>query len=120
MAYRRSLFCLFLLIFIVSLVLYGCGKASEKEFVIEGKWKNIGDYTYGQVQSGAIVIFDGSHCNVYSPQDTYAFYLEGKEYRLDCTSVLFTETVSFIVKTEDNDHIRIYNGSEYLLLQRVS
>lgn len=88
-------------------------------FNIKGKWKNIGTYTFGQVQSGAIVAFDGKNCNVYSPQDTYAFYKDGDSYTLDCTSLLFSETISFKVKIVDKDNIHIYYGSNYLDLIRV-
>ena len=88
-------------------------------FNIKGKWKNVGTYTFGQVQSGAIVVFDGKNCNVYSPQDTYAFYKDGDSYTLDCTSLLFSETLSFKVKIVDKDNIHIYYGSNYLELKRV-
>ncbi len=88
-------------------------------FDIRGKWKNVGTYTFGQVQSGAIVVFDGKNCNVYSPQDTYAFYKDGDSYTLDCTSLLFSETLSFKVKIVDKDNIHIYYGSNYLELKRV-
>ncbi len=87
-------------------------------YSIEGKWKNIGTYTFGQVGSGAIVAFEGTKCNFYSPADTYAFYAEGAEYKLDCTSLL-GETLTFTVKIVDENHIDIVNGSNILELQRV-
>lgn len=87
-------------------------------FTIEGKWKNVGTGTYGQVQSGAIVAFDGTHCNVVSPQDTYAFYKNGDNWRLDCTTLL-GDTLSFTVKTVDEDNIDIYFGSSYLEMTRI-
>ena len=93
---------------------------TPSSFSIEGKWKNTGTYTYGQVQSGAIVSFDGTTCNVVSPADTYAFYKDGNDYRLDCTTMLFSETQSFVVKIVDQDHIDIYVGNNYLELARVS
>ena len=93
---------------------------SFSQFSIEGTWKNTGSYTYGQVQSGAIVRFNGSNCNVVSPSDTYAFYKDGSDYRLDCTTMLFSETLSFEVDIIDNDHICIYTGSSNCLeLTRV-
>lgn len=92
--------------------------AALSDFSIEGKWKNIGQYTFGQVSSGAIVAFDGTHCNVVSPQDTYAIYKSGDNYRLDCTTLL-GETLSFTVKTVDKDNIDIYYGSNYLEVMRV-
>lgn len=87
-------------------------------FSIEGKWKNVGTSTYGQVQSGAIVAFDGTHCNVVSPQDTYAFYKSGDNWRLDCTTLL-GETLSFTVKTVDENNIDIFFGADHLELQRI-
>lgn len=92
---------------------------NPKKFSIEGKWKNVGEYTFGQVQSGSIVVFDGTNCNVFSPQDTYAFYKDGDSYRLDCTSLFFSETLSFTVKIVDKEHIDIYYGSDYLELSKV-
>jgi len=91
-----------------------------RPFSIEGKWKNTGSYTYGQVQNGAIVSFDGTNCNVVSPADTYAFYKNGSNYRLDCTTMLFSETQSFTVKVTDKNHISIYVGNNSLDLSRIS
>lgn len=91
---------------------------SLSDFSIEGKWKNVGEYTFGQVSSGAIVAFDGTHCNVVSPQDTYAVYKAGDNYRLDCTTLL-GETLSFTMRTVDEDNIDIYYGSNYLGMTRV-
>ena len=92
---------------------------NPKKFSIEGKWKNVGTYTFGQVQSNAIVVFDGTYCNVFSPQDTYAFYKDGDDFRLDCTSFLFSDTLSFTVKIVDKNNIDIYNGTNYLELTKV-
>lgn len=88
------------------------------DFSITGKWKNVGSYTFGQVQSGAIVVFNGSNCNFFSPKDTYAFYKNGNHYKLDCTSLL-ADTLSFTVKIVDENNIHVYNGSNYLELKRV-
>ena len=93
--------------------------ASISSLSLEGKWKNVGSSTYGQVQSGAIVAFDGTHCNVVSPQDTYAFYKNGDSWRLDCTTLL-GDTLSFTVKTVDEDNIDIYFGSSYLEMTRIN
>ena len=99
--------------------------AAPKEYVtlgnfsIEGKWKNVGTYTFGQVDNGGIVSFDGTYCNLYSPRDTYAFYKDGDSYRLDTTSLL-GEPTSFTVKIVDKDNIDVYYGSDYLELTRVS
>lgn len=92
---------------------------SPKKFTIEGKWKNVGTYTFGQVQSGSIIVFDGTNCNVFSPMDTYAFYKDGDEFKLDCTSFLFSETLSFVVKIVDKEHIDIYRGANYLEMKKV-
>ena len=88
------------------------------DFSIEGKWKNVGTYTFGQVQSGAIVSFDGTNCNVFSPRDTYALYKDGNDYRLDTTSLL-GDTLSFTVNIVDKDNIDVYYGTNYLELKRV-
>ena len=89
-----------------------------KDFSIPGTWKNTGSYTYGQAQSGAIIVFDGSRCNFFSPSDTYAFYAEGDHYRLDCTSPL-GDTVSFTVRIVDENHIDIFNGQNIVELTRI-
>lgn len=88
-------------------------------FSIIGKWKNIGTDTYGQAQKGAIIIFNGTNCNFFSPKDTYAFYKDGDDYTLDCTSPL-ADTVSFTVKIVDEDNIDVVNGSNIVELKRVS
>ena len=81
-----------------ALVLSACGIS----FAIEGKWRNVGSDTYGQVQSGSIVVFDGENCNMVSPYDTYALTKSGNGYRLDCTTLLFSQTLSFDVRVIDN------------------
>ena len=88
-------------------------------FSIIGKWKSVGSYGFGQAQPGAIIVFDGVNCNFYSPSDTYAITPNGDYYTLECTSFLFAETVTFTVKTIDNDHIDIYYGSSVTELVRV-
>ncbi len=98
------------------LVLCGCGR--EEEFAIEGKWKNVGEYTFGQAQEGAIIAFDGTKCNLYSPSDTYAFYRDGDSYILECTSLNFAETLVFDVEIIDADHINLHYGDGVLELQR--
>ena len=86
---------------------------------IKGKWKNIGEYTFGQAQKGSIISFDGTNCNFFSPKDTYAFYKNGDNYKLDCTSPL-ADTVSFTVKIVDENNIDVFNGSDIVELKRVS
>ena len=79
-------------------------------FSIEGKWKSVGSYGFGQAQPGAIVVFDGNNCNFYSPNDTYAFYKEDDRYVLDITSVL-GESLSQTVNIIDDDNIEIAGTS---------
>lgn len=92
---------------------------NKNDFSIIGKWKNVGDYTYGQAQKGSIVAFDGKNCNFFSPMDTYAFYKNGDNYKLDCTSPL-ADTVSFTVKIVDENNIDVFNGSNIVELKRVN
>ena len=35
------------------------------DFYIEGKWKSVGSYGFGQAQPGSIVIFNGTNCNFF-------------------------------------------------------
>jgi len=91
------------------------GSSYSGNFAIEGKWKQVGEDTHGQMQKGSIIVFGGVNCNVWSPQDTYAFYKEGDEYRLDISGLLFNTTMSYQVTVIDNDNIEIRpgSGSEY-------
>ena len=91
---------------------------SVADFSIEGKWKNVGETTWGQAQTGAIIVFDGKNCNYFSPNDTYAFYMDGDDYKLDCTSPL-GDTISSTVKIVDDNNIDIYSGSTVIELTRV-
>ena len=86
---------------------------------IVGKWKSIGEYGFGQAQPGAIVAFDGTNCNFFSPMDTYAFYQSGSDYILECTSFMSTDTVTFTVKVIDEDHIDVMQGGYTTELMRV-
>ena len=87
--------------------------------VYKGTWKSVGSYGFGQAQPGAIVTFDGTHCNFFSPYDNYAFYQDNGQWRLDCTSFLFSETLSFQVEIIDVDLINIYYGSTCTELRRI-
>ena len=98
-------------------VLAACGSGASS-FAIEGKWKNTGEGTFGQMQAGAITTFDGKNCNVFSPGDTYAFYEENGKYRLDVTGLL-GGSPSFTVTIVDNDHIELSNSSTTVELTRV-
>lgn len=89
-------------------------------FSIEGKWKSVGSYGFGQAQSGAIVVFDGTNCNFFSPKDTYAFSKDGDNYKLECTSFMSTDTLTFTVKTVDEDNIDIYYSDNVTELTRVN
>ena len=92
---------------------------SLNSFSIEGKWKNVGSGTFGQAQSGSIIVFDGTNCNFFSPQDTYAFSKNGDNYKLECTGYMSTDTLTFTVKTVDEDNIDIYYGDTIVELTRV-
>ena len=119
---RRTL-CLCIILILLSLLLTACGgnkpSVTMDGFTIEGKWKSIGSYGFGQAQPGAIVVFNGTNCNFFSPQDTYAFYQDGNNYKLETTSFMSTDTLSFTVKIIDSDHIDIYRGDNITELERV-
>ena len=89
------------------------------DFSIEGKWKSVGDSGFGQAQPGAIVAFDGTNCNFFSPKDTYALYQDGDTYKLDVTSYLFADTLTFTVNTVSEDYIVITSGQTVTTLERV-
>lgn len=89
-------------------------------FTIEGSWKSVGSYGFGQAQPGAIVAFDGTHCNFFSPYDTYALYQDDGQWKLDCTSFLFSETLTFKIEIIDADSINVYYGSNCTELSRIS
>ena len=91
---------------------------NSNNFSIVGKWKNVGTYTFGQAQKGSIISFDGTNCNFFSPKDTYAFYKNDDNYKLDCTSPL-ADTVSFTVKIVDENNIDVFNGTDIVELTRV-
>lgn len=94
--------------------------ATIKNFTIEGKWKSVGSDGFGQAQPGNIVAFDGTNCNFLSPKDTYAFYKDGDNYKLNCTSVLGTDTVNFTVKTVNENNIDVIYGDTITELTRVN
>lgn len=89
------------------------------DFSIEGKWKNTGTNGYGMAQPGAIIVFDGEHCNFYSPSDTYAFYKDKDGYHFDLTGFLFGESKNFSVTVVNDDNIEIHSGAEIIELTRV-
>ncbi len=91
----------------------------DRDFTIEGAWKSVGTYGFGQAQPGTIVAFDGMHCNFYSPYDTYAFYQEDGQWKLECTSFLFSETLSFTVEVIHRDRIHIYFSDTCTELERI-
>ena len=96
---------------------------ATKNFEIEGTWRNIGEDTCAQIQRGSVVSFDGTNCNVYSPRDTYAFYKDGSNYHLTCTSFFAGDSMEFVVTVRDNDHISMdyYGRGETVVeLERVS
>ena len=90
------------------------------DFVIEGSWLSVGSGGFGQAQPGMTVTFDGTHCNYYSPKDTYAFYQDDGQWKLDCTSFLFSETLTFKVEVIDANSINVYYGSNRTELSRIN
>lgn len=92
----------------------------SNDFVIEGTWKNVGTTTFGQAQLGSIIVFDGTHCNYYSPYDTYVINYENGQWILDCVSYIFAETLRFRVDIADEDSIDIYYGSDAVRLARIA
>jgi hypothetical protein len=88
-------------------------------FDIRGTWKSIGETGTGQAQPGAIVNFSDHECNLYSPRDTYALYMDGGKLKLDATGLL-GGTPSFTVTVIDNDNIVLDPGSSHeTTLRRV-
>lgn len=102
----------------------GVGDPAEDEWgygFIKGTWKNVGTTTFGQAQSGSIIVFDDTHCNYYSPEDTYEVYREEDgQWSLYCVSLIFNETLRFRLDIIDDDTVDIYYGSEAVRLERIS
>ena len=55
----------------------------------------------------------------FSPKDTYALYQDGDTYKLDVTSYLFADTLTFTVNTVSEDYIVITSGQTVTTLERV-
>jgi hypothetical protein len=93
---------------IVSLIfiLAACGG-----FDIKGNWKVVGGTGSGQMQRDAVIVFDGDNCNVYSPNDTYAFYEDDGAYKLDVTGLL-GGNLSFDVEVKDKNNIELSSDGE--------
>ena len=115
---------LVVLVIAALIVVIGCvassSGGSHKNFAIEGQWKNVGTESCAQMQVGSITSFDGEHCNVYSPYDTYAFYESDGVYHLDCTSFFAGDSMNFIVDIIDDDNIILNNTGTRVTLTRVS
>lgn len=92
----------------------------ENGFSIEGDWISVGSYGFGQAQPGAVVTFDGVHCNFYSPYDTYAFYQKDGGWKLECTNCLWADTVSFTVQIIDKNTIHVSYGTSVTELERMA
>lgn len=93
--------------------------ATLDTFSIVGSWESTGSEGFGQAQPGTTVTFDGTHCNFFSPYDTYAFYQDGGQWKLDCTSVLFSQTLTFAVEVIDANSINVYSGTTCTELKRT-
>ena len=91
----------------------------KTNFDITGSWKSVGSTGFGQAQPGAVVTFDGTNCNFYSPNDTYLLYQTNGEIFLECTSMIFSETLRFNVDIYDDENIQIQYGSTVTDLKRV-
>lgn len=104
-----------LVLVLLAAVLTACGRG----FAIEGKWKNVGDSGFGQAQPGAIVSFDGEHCNFFSPMDTYAVYEQDGGYAMDVTAFLSTDTLTFRIEVLSDDHIIVTYHDTETELQRM-
>lgn len=90
------------------------------KFNLKGTWKSVGSYGFGQAQPGALVTFDGTYCNFYSPRDTYALYQNNGKLTFDVTSFLFRENLTFEVQIVDDNNIKIiYDPSHITELKRV-
>jgi hypothetical protein len=97
----------------------GGGDSDLSSFDIKGTWKSVGETGTGQAQPGAIVHFSDSECNLYSPRDTYALYMDEGKLKLDTTGLL-GGTPSFTVTVVDNDNIVLDPGSSHgTTLRRV-
>ena len=110
---RKSKLLLILAVAVLAVLLTGCGmqKKAGQGFSLTGTWKSVGASGFGQAQPGALVTFDGSKCNFYSPYDTYALYRDNGKLVLGITSFLFSENLTFEVQVLDADRIRVIYGS---------
>ena len=105
----------------IILIFSFCGimsACSESEFELQGKWKNIGTEGFGQAQPGSIVVFDGAHCNLYSPADTYAFYMDNGKYVLEINGLL-GGNFSFTIEVLNKDNIRMSRDGKAIEFRRV-
>ena len=104
-------------VFVLIFSLAACGG----KFDIKGTWKSVGDVGWGQAQPGAVIVFDGTNANLFSPMDTYAFYEDDNgDYRIDLTGLLGSNP-SLGVNVIDNDNIELLSGGGVVAtLQRVS
>jgi len=88
-------------------------KAPPAGFSIVGNWQVVGNQGWGQAQPGAIVMFNGSQCNLYSPQDTY-LYSNGK---ISGTGLL-GGNYSFLVNYKDDNDIDLVDSNVTISLSR--
>ena len=101
--------------------LAGSKEIPQLSFDITGSWKSVGDSGFGQAQPGTIVTFDGTHCNFYSPNDSYWIYQLGEDIFLECTNMLFSsDKLKFNVVIIDDNNIQIKYGSTITQLKRLN
>lgn len=90
------------------------------DFSIEGSWKSVGDTGMGQLMPGVTVNFDGTHCNVYSPRDSYKLYTDSEgRLMLDCKNWLWGDVLTLSVEVVDNDHLILRSGPASAQLERT-
>jgi len=109
------------LVLISLLLLTSLTACSGGSFDIQGSWKTVGGSGFGQASQGAIIRFANGQANLYSPQDTYAFYKEGSDNLLEVTGI-FGGTTTFRVDIISNNKIELYLGGESsprVILERV-
>ena len=87
-----------------------------RPFAIEGKWK----ITHAEyLDVGSIVIFNGTSCDLYGYPDTYVFYRDGGDYRLDLTGFMGSGNLSFDVTVDGKDHIYLDDDGYVIELTRI-
>ena len=107
--------CVIAISILVLITLGGCGSS----FDIRGKWQ-VTSGQWGQATPGAVIVFNGSQCNLYSPKDTYGISkTSNNNYRLNITGLL-GGNFSFDVTVVDKNHIKLTKGSTTIEMKRLN